>query len=320
VRGAGVRSTASSMVDCRGLVRKAAVDPSATMPEPLGHEAESEGERKLPERATIELPTRGEKAERLVVERLRAVVEPDFLARGSEAQHEPQRGVDPTDRLGVEAADRRAEGQGRDRERLVALDPSIAREAGFAGRHLHEERRPELGGLRGAGHGQHHDRRGSSHSVRLHDDGRMRSTNDMATDFREVDDADIASSWAGHGRIATDPYHSSSDQSFAVIGRYASAQARFSSFWASIARSRLACSASSKVRRSDAAMVALTLSPVAAALARTRSTSSVGRLIESLVWDVLELSEPYGATASAKSLPWWDRRSSMVGAMVGRPV
>ena len=63
----------------------------------------------------------------------------------------------------------------------------------------------------------------------------MRTTDDVTADVGERDEVDVASRRTDGGGPSTDPYHSSSDQSFAAIGAYASAQARFSSFWASIA-------------------------------------------------------------------------------------
>src|SRR5687767_2292372 len=74
------------MVDPGVRTRTFAVDPSdpaGTMPEPPARSGQVEGELGLPERATIEPPTRGEAAERLVAERLRAVVGPGILVLDS---------------------------------------------------------------------------------------------------------------------------------------------------------------------------------------------------------------------------------------------
>src|SRR5687768_1338745 len=72
---------ARSMADSRVRTRSSAVDrtgPPGTMPEPPDRESGGGGVG-LTERATIEPPTRGQAAERLVVERLRAVVDPKVL-------------------------------------------------------------------------------------------------------------------------------------------------------------------------------------------------------------------------------------------------
>src|SRR5688572_21329659 len=70
------------MKDSRVPTPKLAVDLTGspgTMPEPPDRASEGGGGAGLTERATIEPPTRGQAAERLVVERLRAVVGPTVL-------------------------------------------------------------------------------------------------------------------------------------------------------------------------------------------------------------------------------------------------
>ncbi len=241
-------------------------------------------------------------------------------ARVSESQDEPQGVVEAGDRSGAQSTRLRPEEEGRQGRRLVALRPAVARQPGLTTVHPDEEIRLEGRGFRGTRHGYHDDGGRPSHSVDLDDDARMRAADDVTADIGEVDDVDVASRWTdGRGRMA-DSYHSSSDHSLAVMGRNAIAQSRFSWFCASSAASNLACSASSSVRRRAAPISALTLTPPSAAAALTSATSSVGRLIDSLVWGPPVPSVPYAATASANARLRYDRTSLMVGTMVGREV
>ena len=161
-------------------------------------------------------------------------------AARSDAQDEPERGIDPTDRLRAQAAGLRSEQERREGHRLVALGPTVAWQPGFAAADLDQERRLELGGLGGAGQWDDHDRRRTAHAIRLDDHARVRPSDDVTPDIGEVHDVDIPAGWSDRGWFAADPYHSSSDQSLAAIGRYAIAQSRFSSFWASMAASNRA--------------------------------------------------------------------------------
>ena len=235
----------------------------------------------------------------------------------SESQNEHEGRIDAIDGVRAQAAGPGSEHDRREGHELVAFHESVPGQARLTSGDRHEVAWVLRRGSRGAGHRDDDDRVGALHPVRPNDDRRMRSPDDMAADVRKVDDMDIAAGRTGVGRDASDPYHSMSDMSLAAIGRYARAQARFSSASSSNARSRRSCSDTSSVCRRDAPIVALTVSPVAAAASRIRSTRSVGRLMDSFTWGVVDGSGPYEAMASANACCWNVRVSLMVGRMVG---
>ena len=235
----------------------------------------------------------------------------------SETQDEPERGIDASDSLGAQATGLRSEQECRERHRLVALGPTVARQPRFVTADLDQERRPEFGGLGGTRQRDDHDRGRAAHQIRLDDDPRVRTPDDMTADVREIHEMDVPARRSDDRRRMADAYHSSSDQSLAAIGRYAIAHSRFSSFWASMAASNRAWSESWSVRRSEAPIVALTLSPVWAAASRTSSTTSLGRLMDSFLWGAFVSSAPYGAISSANALDEYDQSSLTVGRIVG---
>jgi hypothetical protein len=233
----------------------------------------------------------------------------------SDIQHDAECGIDSVDGLRAEPTCPRPEPFNWDRQRLVALRPTVAIEARIAGRHRDNEWQIEGSCARRAGHRYDRYRRRATQPVRLDDYRRVRTAHNVTADFRQVDDVDVAARWTGPDGVTSDPYHSSFANSSAVIGAYARAISRFSSAWASSAASSRACSASPSVRRSAAAIVALTLMPLSAAAARTTSTTSAGRLMDNFTKPAAGAAGAYGATASRRSLPR-DSISLMVGVMV----
>src|SRR5436190_4777924 len=128
----------------------------------------------------------------------------------------------------------------------------------------------------------------------------MGSADDRPTKIRECGDRHVAAAPATW-RLASDPYHSSVARRSRAIGRYASAQPAFSSAWAASAPSSRSCSATSSVRRRAAAIVALTLRPLASADERTTATRSAGRLTEIFTNGADGSPTAYGATVSWKA-------------------
>lgn len=133
----------------------------------------------------------------------------------SQPEDEPQGRLDSVDGGGGKAADPRSEechGHGR---RLVALDPAVAWQAGFASAERDEERRSKRRGSGRARHRSDDDGARPGEPIRLNDHRGVWAANEVAPGVAEVDKMDVATTGTP-GRRLPDPYHSSFDQRRAV--------------------------------------------------------------------------------------------------------